>query len=109
MTKAIRPLADDPMPALDILHLEARKEAADHRQSFVRNVGALRAPDEQRRSFVAVLVRIGIRKMAHAAERSFEGSKRNAEAQSLRSRRSSQIGEEELPDGERLGMFEVVS
>jgi len=92
------------MPAIDIRQLEPREEAADGRQHFIRNIMALRPPNEQRRTFPPSRFRIGKGEVCHVVQRVREDLDRNAPLHNpIRS--PHEVGEEELADGQRLLVF----
>ena len=92
------------MSAIDIRQLEPREEAADGRQHLIRNIMALRSPNEQRRSFPPSLLRIGKGKVRHVVQRVRKNLNRNAPLHDP-IRAAHKVGEKELTNGQRLFVF----
>src|SRR5436190_729635 len=90
------------MASLDIYELEAREEAAEHRQSFIGDVGALGPAYHERRPLEPGAVRIEGREVAHGVELAREVAERDAPGHgrlAVRALLGDEVREQELPDG----------
>lgn len=90
------------MSSIDVDHAELGKKLPNQRHDLVRHVGTSRPPYEQGRLLKTNLARVLERKIAKVVDGPAEDAERDAKLARAVTRAPAEIGEEELPYGERL-------